>query len=115
VYVPQAVIEHEVSGSTNRKKNKFVSPAFFLRILLAGGRNGLRFMLKHAPATQAARYQVRAFEDALEKSMSKPHLLPLQFYGLLWNLVNFPRTKSLRNIARENYEERYGRIVERNL
>lgn len=114
VYVPQAVIEHEVSGSTNRKKNKFVSPAFFLRILLAGGRNGLRFMLKHFGARDAIRYQIRAFEDSLLKLPSKPHLLPLQLYGVMWNFVNLPATISRRHKTREEYEEEYRQILENN-
>ncbi len=111
VYVPKAVVEHEVSGTTDKGKNKKMDWKFFVQIRLAGARNGLRFMLKHHSFGEAARYQAKAFEDALRKILAHPQLLPLQVYGVVWNLVHLPQTLSLRGAKREDYESRYEEVL----
>jgi GT2 family glycosyltransferase len=113
VYVPDAIVEHEVSGTTDPSKNKRagIFSKFYWQIRLHGSRNGLRFMLKHFTLAEAARYQVQVFKNALAGFVRRPFLLVLAAYSLLWNIVHLPQTMALKQSSRENYEGLYNEFI----
>jgi len=110
-YVPDARLEHAVSSTTNRKKNKRLSGFMFVRHTLHASKNRLRLLLKHEGIASALRAAVGSFEYSLSNFIRYPHLVPLTFFAVGWNLLHLSRTLAIRNAGRENYEPLYEEIL----
>lgn len=99
MYVPKAIVEHAVGGSSKAKKNKRV----LLTIKLVYARNYLRFLIKHYPIKKAISFELKRFVKIL-LNITKPHVIILEVYSIIWNILNLPLTLKLKKQKRENYE-----------
>ena len=99
MYIPKAIVEHAVGGSAKAKKNASV----LLTIKLVYARNYFRFLIKHYPFPKALRFEAKKVLKAIKK-INRPHILILEVYSTLWNLIHLSKTLHLKKMEREEYD-----------
>jgi hypothetical protein len=109
-YVPEASIEHEVGATFDRKKTPEKTFTYFTRSL-AMAKNRFRFLVKHYPLGEALTTQARYTINL--SNFRTPRLFVLEFYSIVWNLLQLPWTLALKNSKRENYEDSYVKLLEK--
>jgi hypothetical protein len=108
-YVPEALVEHEVGATFDRKKTPVKALTYLMRSL-AMAKNRFRFLIKHYPLSEAFATQVRYVISA--GNFPRPYLVVLEPYSIVWNLLHLPWTLSLKNSTRENYDYAYIRLLD---